>query len=484
MSDELDISGSGSFAVETGELYSSAQTMRAIALEAASLRCELAAIDGLVSLWRLQLASAPASAARAEGDIDQAIIVTHEIELGARAIQWALETAADGYGFVELIAKQLFGEFIGDLGGLFGRALPGLLAGVLPIGSAAVGGIAGAAALNPEGTGAMAEGLQRLSREHNELLTNPLTVALIRQAAMVSDDVLLGASGLPQPLVDLLGDNALGLAGVGLTSAAAMSAGRWGGAFAESDVRLAATRSTTVESAPTGFQDRLGRVPDTDVTDGAQVVIEKYSTPGEPDRFEVYVAGTVTFSPIATTEPWDMTSNMSNAIGPGGGSYDSVAEAMRLAGIDESSPVQFTGYSQGGATVALLASSGDYNTQGLATFGAPAGQVQIPADFPTVMVQHADDLVPALGGTNVNQHAVLVERDVFAGREIPEEYAVPAHHYEYYAETARLMDESSSERLGEAIGRLDSFGAGATTVTSTQYRFERIPPTSDPSGGR
>jgi hypothetical protein len=481
--DDLTISGGGSTAVATDELFASAQALGALAAEAAALRVHLATIDRLVTPHELQMAEAPASAVRAELDIDQAAAVLVEVELGAKAVKWGLEIAADGYGFVELFADRLLGEFAGDFAGLAGRLLPGLLLSALPGAAAGAATLFAGAALSPGGLDGFRQRLGALARENNELVTNPLTVALVRHAAMSGDDALLGFLGVPMPIADLLDDGGLGVAGTAVASATAMKLGSAGGVFVETPVRLGDSRVTTVDSAPTGFAERLARVPDTDETNGAQVRIEKYSQPGQPDRFEVYVAGTVTFSPVATTEPWDMTSNMSNAIGGGGGSYDAVVQAMQLAGIDADSPVQLTGYSQGGATAALLAASGDYNVEGLATFGAPAGQIAVPASIPAVIVEHTDDIVPALGGTQVNQQAVIVERNVFAGREIPTEYAVPAHHYEYYAETAELMDQARSEQLTDAVARLDAFGQGAVSVTSTDYRFVREP-VSGLSGGR
>ena len=49
----------------------------------------------------------------------------------------------------------------------------------------------------------------------------------------------------------------------------------------------------------------------------------------------------------------------------------------------------------------------------------------------------------------------------------------PAHHYDYYRETAQLMDGSRSPQLDDAMSRLDSFTAGARLESSTGYRFER-----------
>ena len=170
-----------------------------------------------------------------------------------------------------------------------------------------------------------------------------------------------------------------------------------------------------------------------------------------------------------------MTSNMLNAAGGESGSAASVRAAMESAGVDESSPVQFTGYSQGGGTAARLAASGLYNTQGLTTFGGPTGQVPLPDGFPAVLVEHADDPVPALGGEQGNEAAVLVRRDVFGGEIQDKRYGVPSHHIEYYLQTAKLMDESGSPQLDATVAALDSFTAGATLESSTAYRFEREP---------
>ena len=291
---------------------------------------------------------------------------------------------------------------------------------------------------------------------------------------MAGDDFLLGLLGVPRPIANALGDDGLGITGLDTAAGAAMVVGSTIGLLKETSVKLTSVQQQPVDAPPSGFADRLSRVPDTDETGGAQVRIEKYSTPGEADRFEVYVAGTVTFDPVSDSEPWDMTSNIANAAGFDAGSYKAVVEAMRAAGIDESSPVQITGYSQGGGTAARVAAGGEFNVVGLTTFGGPTGQVPIPDDIPTVIVEHTDDIVPALGGTQSNREALLVERDVFAGETVPSQYMVPAHHYEYYEQTARLMDQATSEQVTGAIERLDSFTDGATTMTSETYRFERV----------
>ena len=517
MGDELVIGGSGSFAVGTDELFACAEQLRELRREMSALGSDLGVIDSLVSKWQLRSAAVPASAFDAEAEIHRARMVIAEVELQSRAMDSAIEAAAAGYGFAEHFVGRMIHEFTGQFGAMLVRFSPMLLLATLA--GTAVLGVAGGILIDkangvgqgpnrfgptqrgPNQRGPIQRGPDQPRRsplgstpfgsspfstsqtgrsgeshptpwfrEHNEIVTNPLTVDLVRLASQASGDVVAGALGVPPQLTSLLGG-----AGVMIGSTAVMRAGSTIGLFKETPVRLVDSHTQAVSGSPTGFAERLSRVPDTGTTDGAQVVIEKYSMPGDVDRFEVYIAGTVTFSPSAGSEPWDMTSNMANAAGFGGGSYASVAAAMELAGIDSSSPVQFTGYSQGGGTAARLAASGDYNTQGLATFGGPTGQVQIPEGFPTVIVEHTDDIVPALGGEQVNNHAVLVERAVFSGREVPTDYAVPAHHYEYYEETARLMDKAQSDQITTASSRLDSFGSGATSFTSTAYQYERVP---------
>jgi hypothetical protein len=461
VSDELTISGGSSTAVATDELFASAQSLGDLAAEAAALRVRLPTIDGYVTLDQLEAAAAPTGAARAEQDIDAARSKLAQLEGDARGLHWVLTTAAERYGYIEQVVDRLGQELAGGAGWLIGRFLPVVGGIALPGLVGVVGGIAVAALVNPAA-------FRQLMKRNNWLLTNPTTATLVRNAAMSMDDVILGAVGAPAYLGQASGP------GVAFTAYTLLRLGV-GSLVTETPVRLISSTSLPAPAAAAiGFSERLGRVPDPEANGGAQVVVERYSTPGEPDRFEVFVAGTVTFSPFAQTEPWDMTSNIANAAGEGSGSYEAVVEAMRLAGVAPDSPMQFTGYSQGGAIVGRLAASGDYNTQGVLTFGAPIGQMQLPHDIPVVLVAHTDDIVPPLGGPIVSRHAVIVEREAFGGREIPTDYAVPAHHYEYYQETAQLMDEAKSDQLRGSIEQLDAFSAGATSVTSTSYRFERV----------
>jgi len=461
MGDDLTISGGGSVAVATDEMFANAQKLTELALQAGSMRERLVVIDALVSSTAIAAAGASRGGVRAEVDIDVASSALADVATRAQRLEWILNRAADGYGFVDRTVEQVgsqLAESVAFWAGRFGPALmlanPALTLGVI-------------------GT-IVAVGPRLFSRQNNGFITNPFTVGVIRNLATAADDGMLGLLGVPPVVARAIGDGGLGLTGLAVAAGTAMKVGSVGGILTETPVRLVSTQQKPGAAPPSGFADRLARVPDTDETGGGQVRIERYEIAGEPDRYEVFVAGTVTFSPVADTEPWDMTSNLANAAGAGSGSYESVAEAMRLAGIDESNPVQITGYSQGGGTAARIAASSEFTVVGLLTFGGPTGNVDLPDNLNAVIVEHVDDVVPALGGTQQNLNAVLVDRDVFAGREIPDTYAVPAHHYEYYEETATLMDRARSDQLTDAVAKLDAFTAGSTAVSSTVYEFERV----------
>ena len=149
---------------------------------------------------------------------------------------------------------------------------------------------------------------------------------------------------------------------------------------------------------------------------------------------------------------------------------------MADSGVTAQSPVQFTGFSQGGLIAARLAASGDYNTMGLFTAGSPTGQIEVPSTVAVLELEHTDDIVPALGGVRTDYDAVLVEREAFAGRDTPEGVAVPSHDRDEYRATAVLAERAGSERVSDVVDRLNGFSAGATSIVSTSYVAERPEP--------
>ncbi len=453
MSDELTISGGGTTSVVTDELYSTSVQLELLTREAAALRSSISAVDDVVS--RSHIGDASRSALLAETNLDRAAMFLLQAEVQSRFFAWAVSSAADGYTAVELMARRCVGGVTDEVGAAVGSLAPVLA-------PAALVGVAGFALAGDQG--------------RNQLLSQPVVVAGIRAAVMGADDALLARAGVPRPLAAALGDQGAGVTGVPMAAAALATAGRSVGMLNESPTRV--TRAQPLppagNAAPAGFADRVDRVPEPEALDGAQVVIEKYEMPDGQIRAEVFIAGTVDFDPLAEGEPWDMASNVSNAIGPGGGSYDSVIAAMREAGLTSETPVQLTGYSQGGGTAAQLAAAGEFDVRGLVTFGGPTGQIPIPESVPSVIVEHSDDLVAALGGEQQNEHAVVVSRWATEGTDFAAADLLPGHHLSAYRETSALMDLSADPTLVATSERIREFSAGGVLVSRVAYECDRV----------
>jgi hypothetical protein len=490
MSDDLIISGSGSTAVATDELFANAAALNGVAGDAAGVLHSIGSIDHILSVHfqsahyqfaqfasgaQLTASQGPEAVARAIADVELATSLVARVRHKADELSSELIAAAENYGKNEEAAERAMREYSASaayLGGLLSSALVAVIGPFLPF----------AVALGTSGQTTIGrwrgehDGPGLWEKRASELLTNPAIVAMIREAAMSTDDYVGGTLLLPPEVVRALGDQGLGVMGVGTSAGLIVGMGSRAGLLSETPVSITATSTASVV-APHGFAERIDRLPSgANRTDHAQIVVERYSADGVADRFQVYIGGTADFSPRAGNDAFDMTSNMAGMAGLPAGSYVAVQQALADSGVNSSTPVVFTGYSQGGLVASLLASSGDYNTQGIVTIGSPAGQIQLPTDIPAVIIEHTDDLVPALGGTQSNHDAVLVQRQAFGDRPLPEGIAVPAHHFEYYLETAQLLDEARSDQVRNASQTLDAFGSGATTITSTRYYATRDVP--------
>lgn len=483
MADELIISGGGSVAVATEGMLAAIERCEQAANIAAMAAGELVGTAEELRGWASLDPSGHALRLAADRTVVAASLAT-SATAPAGMLGTALGLAAEGYGIAETIATRAAESAIESAAALFGRLLPGLF--VLATPAIAIGAATAAAAgeLVPKlaerlglrdelvaiGT-ATADGL-------NQLLSDPRVVTLIRNGVMAADDLLVGAMGLPPALTAALGEDGLRLTGVPFAAAALTTAAGTVGLLRETDVKLADTQVVAADvaaDAPDGWAERFDRIPEAGSgTDGMQVVIERYEMPDGTANYEVYVAGTVTFDPVAADEPWDMTSNIENAQGADAAAVRAVAEAMEAAGIDATTPVQLTGYSQGAAVVARVATLGAFDVAGVVAFGGNTGQIPIPEGIPTVIVEHCDDIVPALGGRQDNEKALIVERQAYGpGNPPPESVAIPAHRRPAYAQTADLMDSSDSDQIAAQTKTFAVFTEGAESMTVTEFRFER-----------
>lgn len=471
MSGDLVIGGGGSTAVATAELFSQARDLATIGARLHECLAELGAIDRGVTAGMLREADAPLSAAAAERDIQGAIATIGATRSKLEQLSAALELSAERYGEAEDALGRLGQQVAAGAGYLFGLALPTIALVLLPAAVGLAGGAAsGFALLSADTRRALGAALPVWFRRNSQALSTPGVVEAVRLSVMSADDVGAGVLRVPPDLAHLIGDEGLGLVGLGTSASVAVGvAGRFG-ALRETGVSVERAAPAAASPAVT-FAERASRIPEGE----AQVRIDRYRSAGEADRFEVYIGGTRDFSAVAGTEPWDMTSNVAGIAGQDAGSYRAVQEAMAAAGVSADSPVVFTGYSQGGLVAAQLAASGAYNADGLFTLGAPAAQVPVPASVPWLAVEHTDDIVPALGGTWASADPVLARREFFAGTPVDTSVAFPAHQLSAYRQTAALVDASGETRVERTLGALNAAESGST-VESTLYTATRVTP--------
>jgi hypothetical protein len=390
----------------------------------------------------------------------------------ASAIRRGVLIAINRYARTEQTLKQelhLAGEqsawWLGTV--LRAVALPLLL----PAGIAALETLGGLAlfGVSPAELGGS---IQTLLRAHGRLLTNDVTVSVVREMAADADGFLAGATGIPLPVAAALESS--GITGVPSAAGEVVGFANLAGLFVESPVTVRKTSAFEYGKPPTSILDRANSFPDSDADpNGEQIRIDRYIQPGRPDRFDVFISGTATFNPKATTQPFDFTSDLTGVAKESPGSVRAVEQAMVAAGVTPSSPVVVNGYSQGGLVASMVAASGRFNVKGVVTFGAPSAQISIPASIPVLSVRNTEDLVPATSGYDVNPNAVIVERSAFPDGPVSTEWAVPAHALDYYQQTAVAVDQAHSSEVRSVVDPLNSFGAGAQRVDSTLWVAKR-----------
>ncbi len=474
MSDDLVVGGGGSIAVATVTLFAQAQQLERLERNLEECVRTLGAMDaGAASRLPGTADCRPALEQAARGiDDARALLGLAVVRTGhlAAGLQLSANVYGAGESALAALGERLAGDFAAGLGFLAARLGLVLAPGLLVASSRAALAYAVASTVIPDATRRGTDAAERWGVGQRAILSDPRFVQFARVSIVSVDEFAAGAAGLPLPVVRMLGDDGIGILGMDTTVGAVAAGASVVGALRETPIRIAPVARGTSTRAD-GFADRAARVP----SGRAQVRIDQYSAPGQPDRFEVYLGGTADFSPTSGTEPWDLTSNISALSGEPSGAYRAVADVLNHAGVGAQSPLVVTGYSQGGLVAAQLAASGDYDVRGLFTLGAPSGQVDVPRDVPWVAVEHTDDLVPALGGTWARADPVLVRREVFSDGPPPPELAVPAHAAEHYRATAKFIDAANERRLLAAGAEFDAVGRGAERVETTWYRAWRAP---------
>lgn len=473
MSDELSLGGPSTTSVVTTELAQESARVAQMGWEVETCLQNLVALDRLVGNGILNAVDAPLSALHAEHAIDESLAALRRARQQCDLLQQGLSCAARQYEGAEHAVSQVQQALAAHFGYLLGSIGPILIALLLPgILAASTGAVGFVVALPEKKRAELVAAVGAWLTTKSRVLTDPHVVTAVRLTVMSADDFGAGLAHVPRQIVAAFGDEGLGIFGID-TSAAVIAGGAAGlGLLKETPIRVAAKPSVKVPSNAQKVRDRLERIPH----NPDQIRIDRYSSPGEPDRFEVYIAGTEDFSPVSGREPFDLTSNVAamagGSDGRGAASYRAVVAAMAQAGIDSRSPLTLAGYSQGALIAAQLAASGDYAIEGLVTAGGPAGQVSVPHHIAYLAVEHSDDLIPALGGTYVMSDPLVVRRQVFDGPPALSEPVMPAHRLSRYIDTAALIDESRNLNLRKTLQQFEH--PHAESVTATVYQAERV----------
>jgi hypothetical protein len=220
---------------------------------------------------------------------------------------------------------------------------------------------------------------------------------------------------------------------------------------------------------PQGFAQLLERIPQGQ----SQVRIERIVENGQA-RAIVYIAGTRDFGLHATTDPWDMTSNMQALSETNiADSERAVRDAMAQAGIDAATPVTLVGHSQGGLIASRLAASHDFAVTDVVLAGSPSHRVLVPETIRVTAFEHSDDVIPALSGPVLAAAAATV----FVRQAAPLTTAtseLPAHDLAAYVGTARSIDRSTNPAVVSSAARRPESGSGSeVTCSAREYTARR-----------
>ena len=389
------------------------------------------------------------------------------------ALAGSLRTAADLYGTAEQSTARAVEALASQLAATAGLMLSRLGLLLLPALLAAASRVALVWGLVPAEQRAATTAT--LAPALAPLLSEPALLDVLRGALSFADDAALGAAGMPPVLAGVIGETGLGLSGIDTAALAVAGLAALAGASGIDPVRVDRAGSdlrrggeSRSVAAPGSLAERVARIPDA----AAPIVIERYTLPDGSEHVEVYIAGTDAHAPMGGEQPWDMASNVAIIGGAEASSVQAVRGALAAEGVTAETSIVFTGYSQGGAIATVLAESGDYRTTGLVTVGAPSGGLPVRGDYPAIVIEHREDLVPVLSGIRRDTTAVIVRGDAFTGGTAPDG-VLPAHEIDRYQRTATAADAHVSAVLRAAIDALPQADAAGVRSAYTATRIPR-----------
>ncbi len=204
----------------------------------------------------------------------------------------------------------------------------------------------------------------------------------------------------------------------------------------------------------------------------AQIRVETYLSPSGERTMLVLLPSTQSMSPVATANPFDLTSDANLAINPEESELqEAVTRALASAGARDANVI-LAGYSLGGVLAANIASSNEFNVTGVVTIGSPVGHVELPPEIPVLSLQHQNDPIPAMtAATNP-----LTENWATATRMVELQIAEPAlnaHEFDHYQKSLALADVSANKGVSRIREMILNQLSGSQLISTQGFRFSR-----------
>ncbi|MET0930087.1 MAG: hypothetical protein ABWX74_11235 [Aeromicrobium sp.] len=222
-------------------------------------------------------------------------------------------------------------------------------------------------------------------------------------------------------------------------------------------------------------QDLVGNQP-------GQVQVVRVDHGTDPPSWIVQIPGTQDWSPTRTDNPVDLTSNVTMMAMPDQTIIEQqVAEAMRAAGIKDGEGVMLTGHSQGGITAASMATDpailDEFDIKSVVTGGSPIGRFDIDEDISVMSLEHEQDVVPKLDGTdNPDQpNWTTVTRELSDAEGTNDETGQrgpgEAHAVPNYVGTGADVDGSDDPGIEQWREDQEQFFNGTDQTSRTRYQI-------------
>ncbi|HYJ76103.1 MAG TPA: hypothetical protein VEV65_10915, partial [Kineosporiaceae bacterium] len=202
-------------------------------------------------------------------------------------------------------------------------------------------------------------------------------------------------------------------------------------------------------AAPSGVADLIRGVascyPDGGSAPGTVRVLRVVHADGRR-AWVVEIPGTQHWSPMAGTDPFDLSGDVASMAGRVAAAGEVVQATLAASGARRGEPVLLAGHSLGGMVAAGLASDSSFRSRftvtHVLTAGSPVAGYPVPPGVQVLSLEHTDDVVPALDGRRDPDRPswVTVRRPVRpAGLVLDPE---GAHDVAAYARTGVLVDGS------------------------------------------